>query len=137
MATLRYLVAIGVSVAIAIGNTEVCAAQDLPSSIQSQPTLSTAKIPPAIAKKTLTPERLNPSANPLILPLKPDQVQIRRVEPITLQQAQNLARRNNRDLQTTLFNLERSRALLQEAQSSQYPTVNGGAGLTRMNLLRN
>ncbi len=137
MATLRYFMAVSVSAVISLGDMKLCTSQDLPSLIQSQHCLPATTVLPAIAQTIPAPEYLNPSANPLILPTRPEQVQIRQTAPMTLQQAQNLARRNNRELQTTVFTLERSRALRREAQASEYPTVKGGADLTRVNLPRN
>ena len=46
------------------------------------------------------PNYLNPSGNPLIFPTKPDEVNIRVVQPLTLNQAIELALKNNQTLQT-------------------------------------
>jgi OMF family outer membrane factor len=51
-------------------------------------------------------------------------VRIQGTQPITLQQAFELARRNNRTLQISELTLERSRAALREAQAALLPTLN-------------
>ncbi len=77
-----------------------------------------------------TPNYLNPSPNPLRLPTTPEEVRVLGAQPITLQQAIDLAERNNRELQTARLALERSQAALREAQAALYPDVNVGAGIT-------
>ncbi|MEH1840229.1 MAG: TolC family protein [Nostoc sp.] len=83
------------------------------------------------------PNYLNPSPNPLQFPTKPGEVRIRQTVPISLAQALELARRNNRDLQVALLQLERSRSQLREAQAALFPTLiinssvtNSGNGFT-------
>lgn len=77
------------------------------------------------------PSYLNPSPNPLQFPTRPEEVRIQGSQPITLQQALELAQRNNRQLQVARLNLERSRATLREAQAALLPNVNLNSGLTR------
>jgi len=77
-----------------------------------------------------TPNYLNPSPNPLRLPTQPEEVRVLGAQPITLQQAIDLAERNNRDLQTARLTLERSQAALREAQAALYPDLSVGAGIT-------
>ncbi|MBD1926956.1 TolC family protein [Trichocoleus sp. FACHB-90] len=79
----------------------------------------------------LPPEYLNPSANPLLFPTKPEEVQIQNFQRITLEQAIVLARRNNRDLQVALLTAERSRAALREALAAEYPNIGVQADFTR------
>jgi outer membrane protein TolC len=79
----------------------------------------------------LPPESLNPSANPLLFPTKPEEVQIQNFQRITLEQAIILARRNNRDLQVALLTAERSRAALREALAAEYPNIGVEANFTR------
>ena len=76
-----------------------------------------------------TPSKLNPSPNPLQFPTKPEEVRLEAAEGISLQQALELARRNNRQLQIALLTLERSRANVREAQAEEYPTLSIQAGL--------
>jgi len=75
------------------------------------------------------PSQLNPSPNPLQFPTKPEEVRLQATERITLQQALELARRNNRQLQVALLTLERSRASVREAQADNYPTLSVQGGL--------
>ncbi len=74
-------------------------------------------------RSTPPPAYLNPSPNPLQFPTRPEEVQILGVQPITLQQAFELARRNNRELQIAQLNLERSRAALREALAAEFPRL--------------
>lgn len=81
----------------------------------SKPDLSSRSAP--------TPSYLNPNPNPLRLPTKPEEVQILGAEPITLQQALELARRNNRELEEAQFAVERARAALRAEQAAEYPRL--------------
>ncbi len=74
---------------------------------------------------------LDPKPNPLLRPSFPEQVQINRTVPITLQQTLQLARRNNQQLQVSELELQRSRLAVRESQSALYPTVGIEAGLNR------
>ncbi len=74
---------------------------------------------------------LNPNPNPLVFPTKPDEVKIKGTQPITLEQALDLAQRNNRDLQTALLTLKRSRAAVREQQAALFPQLNLTTDLTR------
>ncbi|MBH8551983.1 TolC family protein [Nostocaceae cyanobacterium CENA357] len=86
---------------------------------------------PAPASGVPIPENLNPNANPLQFPTKPEEVRLQANQPITLIQALELARRNSRDLQVSLLELERSRAALREAQAALLPTLGVSADITR------
>jgi outer membrane protein TolC len=77
------------------------------------------------------PENLIPNSNPLQFPTKPEEVRLQENQPITLAQALELARRNNRDLQVSLLELERNRAALREAQAALLPTLGVSTDLTR------
>lgn len=76
------------------------------------------------------PENLEPHPNPLLFPTRPEEVRPNEPQAITLQQAVELARRNNRQLQVAELELERARAQLQEARAANLPTVEVGADLT-------
>lgn len=80
---------------------------------------------------TPAPSYLNPNPNPLQFPTKPEEVRIQGTQPVTLEQVLELARRNNRDLQTALLQLERSRASLREAQAALFPNLSINGNLTR------
>lgn len=86
---------------------------------------------PAPAGEVQIPENLIPSSNPLQFPTKPEEVTVQGNQPITLEQALELARRNNRELQVSVLQLERSRAALREAQAALYPTLDINADVTR------
>ena len=77
------------------------------------------------------PSYLNPNPNPLQFPTKPAEVRIQGTQPVTLDQVLELARRNNRDLQTALLQLERSRAQLREAQAALFPNLSINSTISR------
>ncbi len=87
-------------------------------------------------RNTPAPSKLNPSPNPLQFPTKPEEVRLEATEGISLQQALELARRNNRQLQVALLTLERSRASVREAQAEEYPalTIQSGLNATGSNV---
>ncbi|MEH2280945.1 MAG: TolC family protein [Nostoc sp.] len=105
------------------------------------PTLAGAATPPKAQNSSSSvqvPDRLNPNPNPLQFPTKPEEVKIQATVPISLAQALELARRNNRDLQVAILQLERSRSSLRESQAALFPTLglnssvtNNGNGFTR------
>ncbi|MBE8991775.1 TolC family protein [Nostoc sp. LEGE 12450] len=74
---------------------------------------------------------LNPSPNLLQFPCRPEEVKLQENHPITLQQALELARRNNPELQGVLFQVERSRAALREVQAGMYPSISLSTDLSR------
>ncbi|MBH8571610.1 TolC family protein [Nostocaceae cyanobacterium CENA369] len=88
-------------------------------------------VAPVPANRVQVPEKLNSNPNPLQFPTKPEEVTFQGTEPITLAQALELARRNNRDLQVSLLELQRSQAALREAQAALLPTVGISANITR------
>ncbi len=81
--------------------------------------------------ETPAPEYLNPSANPLLFPTQGEEVQIKTTQPITLQQALELGRRNNRELQTARLTLERTQSALQESLAAEFPTAGVVADFSR------
>ncbi|WP_335337706.1 TolC family protein [Nostoc piscinale] len=86
---------------------------------------------PATTDAVQVPENLIPTANPLQFPTKAEEVTVQGNQPITLEQALEVARRNNRELQISVLQLERSRAALREAQAALYPTLDLNADITR------
>jgi outer membrane protein TolC len=112
---LTSLIAVGMGLTVNLSQTEMAAAQAPPSPSPAAP----------------APENLNPSDDRLDLPTKPEQVQVERVQPITLQQALNLAQRNNRPLQNAILTRDRSQAAVREATAAEYPTFGLQSNLTR------
>jgi OMF family outer membrane factor len=76
-----------------------------------------------LIRKIDVPEYLNPSPNPLQLPTKSSEVQIKGAQPITLEQAIELAERNNRTIEQAKLQLEQSQAALREAEAGLYPSI--------------
>lgn len=95
-------------------------------------TIDIPNISPPIgpAKPGPAPSYLNPDPNPLLFPTRPDEVKLQGVQPISLQQAIELAERNSRTLQISIQQLERSRAGLREQKASLYPNLNVQSGIT-------
>ncbi|MBN4001778.1 TolC family protein [Nostoc sp. LPT] len=95
-----------------------------------QPAVPTT-VTPVPSGRVQIPENLIPNSNPLQFPTKPEEVRLQENQPITLAQALELARRNNRDLQVSLLELERNRASLREAQAALLPTLGVSTDITR------
>lgn len=72
-----------------------------------------------------------PSANPLYRPNAPEQVEIQETVPITLEQAVDLARRNNPQIRQFALQVEQQLAALREAQAALYPTLTLTSTLAR------
>jgi outer membrane protein TolC len=73
--------------------------------------------------QTLPPDFLEPNPNPLSFPTLPDEVKIDRTQPITLQQAVDLAHRNSQTLQITKLQFQQSQAALREQQAALFPSL--------------
>ncbi|MEQ8975795.1 MAG: TolC family protein [Coleofasciculus sp. C1-SOL-03] len=116
-----------------------------PEAIPSLPTLEEPETPapdfltPDIEPLPIpstTPDRpiselLNPSPNPLQFPTESEEVQVQTTQPITLEQAIGLARRNNQQLQVARLELERAEFALQEALAAEFPSISAIAEFTR------
>ncbi len=79
----------------------------------------------------VVPEYVNPSANPLFYPTRPEEVDIVETVALTLEEAIELARRNSTTLQEARRNLEITAASLREAQAANLPTVDVQGSLVR------
>ncbi|NES95460.1 MAG: TolC family protein [Desertifilum sp. SIO1I2] len=66
---------------------------------------------------------LDPDANPLLFPTRPEEVRLEGTQPLTLEQALELARRNNQELQVARLEYERARAVVRQALAAEYPTL--------------
>jgi OMF family outer membrane factor len=95
----------------------------------STPPIPTGSTPPS--KAVPVPAIVNPSPNLLQFPTRPAEVTVRSTQQITLQQALELAERNNRDIQTARLQVERNRAVVREARAGNFPTLAITADLTR------
>lgn len=103
-----------------------------PPNTTSQPLQSFPPIPPNGTLQTNPPNFLTPSPNPLSFPTTKEEVTIEGTQPITLQQAVDLARRNNETLQIAYLQWEQTKAALREQQAAQYPDLS-----LQMNYSRN
>ncbi|MDZ8027628.1 MAG: TolC family protein [Nostoc sp. DcaGUA01] len=74
---------------------------------------------------------LNSSPNFLEFPSQSQEVKIQGNQAISLQQALELARRNNLELQAVLLQVERSRFALREVQANIYPSISLSVDLSR------
>lgn len=77
------------------------------------------------------PDYLDPNPNPLSFPTTPEEVELAGTQPITIQQAIELALRNNSQLRQAQFQLEQSQAALREARSQTLPTLDASANFTQ------
>ncbi|MFP4220290.1 MAG: TolC family protein [Phormidium sp.] len=76
------------------------------------------------------PAYLDPHPNFLRFPTRSEEVEIVGTQPISLNQALELAVRNNLELQQSRLNLERSLASLRATQADLFPSVNLSSNLT-------
>ena len=82
---------------------------------------------PQIAEPSQEPipdaQELNPNANPLSFPTQPEEVEVDEQQPISLEQAIELAVKNNREIQTSRLTVQRNREALREAKAALYPNL--------------
>lgn len=76
-------------------------------------------------------ERLKPNPNLLDVPQDSQGVKVQTTEAISLEQALDLAKQNNNDLQVAVLQLQRSQSSLKEAQAALLPSLNLVGGVTR------
>lgn len=107
---------------------ELSPSSDEPAS--PEPTNTLPEITPLEAESA-TPEYLIDTPNPLTFPTDPEEVRILGTQPITLEQAIEIARRNSNSLQTALVQLEQSRASFRQTRAARFPTLSAGSSLTR------
>ncbi|WP_287287334.1 TolC family protein, partial [Okeania sp. SIO2B9] len=97
---------------------------------------TTESFPPPVPDGTLKtnpPPQIQPkSSNPLNFPITPEEVQIEETIPITLEQAIDLARRNNPEIEIAQLEVERSRASMREAQAALWPSLTFESALQRI-----
>lgn len=119
-------------------DTSVESVQAAPSLPQMAPEMS----PPAAPTSTRLqedalpeplPEYLQPLGNPLLIQTQPEEVEILGVQPVSLENAVELAYRNSPELQIVLLQLERSRAALREARAELWPTLDAIADIQANN----
>ena len=130
MYVLRGLLFSSLSIAVALSGQ---------GSATSQPTLQEPGQSAEFSPESLSPAsttaadllRLNPNPDLLNVPTTEPEVQIDVSKPITLEQAIELAKRNNRALQVTELELERRREELEEARAALYPSLSAQGSLTR------
>ena len=129
----------GVAIALIPLSIPGAYAQSLPaldSAVEATETETPDFFDPEPAPSELTveegsaPEYLNPAPNPLLFPTQPEEVEIIGTQPITLDQAIELAYRNNEDLQVSLLQLDQSRSALREAKAALYPNLNLNSSVT-------
>ena len=77
------------------------------------------------------PNNLNPSANPLIFPTTPAEVDTTIVQPITLNQAVELALRNNRELESSKLVLQRVQSEYEEQKARLFPILQSENAIDR------
>lgn len=90
--------------------------------VHSQEKPSNSPNSPANSSST---DRFNPSANPLLFPTKPKEVEIGQQQAITLKEAVEIALKNNKELQVARLQLEGAEDGLRASLATQLPTVNG------------
>jgi Outer membrane efflux protein len=97
-----------------------CDATQLPPIAPRSTTAGSSTVPPFRAP-----------ASALSVPKTPAEVAINATTPITLEQAIELARSRNRDLQIAALQVTQQREALRQVRASLYPVVDVQAGVTR------
>ena len=127
MLVFRHLIAISACTTLALSSQTAATAQitqtrsDLPTNDDLVASQETQKQFPRITST----QELDPSPNPLLFPTNPEEVEIKKLRAITLQQAIEAGQRNNRQLQRSRLELERSRFQLREASADLFPSLDG------------
>ncbi len=121
------------SAALVLGGTLTVSAQaqeDTPAAIDLQPSVTNEQ---PLRLPTTDPVPLNPEPKVLDVPTVPEDVTIdlNLDQAITLEQALELAKRNNRDLQVVELELRQSKAALAEAKAAELPSLSAQASLNR------
>ena len=99
--------------------------QTTPPTTEQDPQQTTPQTTqPPVDPNAPPPDYLNPNPNPLVFPSKSEEVRVRGTQPITLEQALDLARRNNRELQVSLLRLKRQQAVVRQEQAALFPQLN-------------
>lgn len=75
--------------------------------------------------------KLNPDENPLVIPTEPQEVEIDKLAPLTLEEAIELAEANNRGLKIAKLELEQAKSALNAEKAAWFPSVGVQSGLTR------
>ncbi len=103
-----------------------------PIAPQLVPTAMPPETPSNLAVPAIpAPDFLTTPANPLLFPTKPEEVQLKGVRALTLQETIELAERNNRDLAISRLQVQQQQAAVREAQANLYPTLDLQSNLNR------
>lgn len=100
--------------------SKTATAQDPKSPQLTKPTVAQLN-----SKKPIksVPPSVNPSSNPLFFPTKPKEVKINNAQSVTLEQAIEIALKNNQDLKVARIQLQKSEAQLKAALAGQLPNL--------------
>ena len=88
-------------------------------------------LPDSTSPSPSAPERLNPSADTLLFPTNPEEVEIGEVYGISLEQTIELALRNNRNYQAAKLQLDVANQQLQQALATEFPTLSSQLQFSR------
>ncbi|MGB7416677.1 MAG: TolC family protein, partial [Thermosynechococcaceae cyanobacterium] len=109
--------------------------QSEPPESPEPPDQPTPSLAPPVNKTSDQPSnpllKLNPKPDQFNSPSQAQDVEIDLTQPIALQQAQELAQRNNLDLQVVELQLQQSQANLKQSRASRLPTVSVQGDLSR------
>lgn len=91
---------------------------------QASPEINQQSSPPI-----LDADRLESNSNPLSFPTQATEVEVDPQQPITLEQAIELALKNNKDIEQARLNVQLSEEELREAKAALYPNLDFTVGL--------
>lgn len=106
-------------------------AQASPDPAQAEDLLPLPKKDDTTNKYAPAPNYLNPSGNPLLFPTTPDEVDIKVVQPLSLNQVVELALKNNKELQTQRLQLEQRQEQVNEQNARWYPNLDSQFNFSR------
>ncbi len=98
---------------------------------QAAPMTIPATAPTPATPVTPAPDFLTTPANPLLFPTKPEEVQLKGVRLLSLQETIELAERNNQDLAISRLQVEQQQFAVREAEASRFPTLDLQSTLSR------
>ncbi|MBE9179629.1 TolC family protein [Oculatella sp. LEGE 06141] len=112
-------------------NPTVPDASTPPDTVPPQPAPSVVPAPGVndVEPSVSTPDYLDPNPNPLQRPTQPEEVEIVGTQPITLEQALELAQRNSTQLRDAQLQLELAEGQLREVEASRLPNVAASSNL--------
>jgi len=123
--SLRPLIAMGLGAVLTLGLSDRLGSQPNPEGSEAigQPEPVEFQDPPAPPRPEDDLAEFNPSPDPLLFPILPEEVKTQPAPPLTLTAALALALDNNTTLELAKLRLQRSQAALREQKAARFPNL--------------